>query len=83
MEKGLLQRREDHSDRRRRRLFISPGSGERVLRKVVPVALEYEQQLLEGLDDGDFQRLSGIMARLLRMAETLDTGQSAPAGTTR
>jgi DNA-binding MarR family transcriptional regulator len=76
MKQGLLQRHRDRDDRRRQRLFISPGRGERVLRSVVPVALEYERQLLAALSDRDLQNLSGIMQKLLRQSETLDAEQS-------
>jgi DNA-binding MarR family transcriptional regulator len=72
MEKGMLDRQQDRSDRRRQRLFISPERGERVLQKVVPVALQYERQLVESLDDGELEALSRIMQKLIRQSEALD-----------
>ena len=71
MEKGLLERRTDHGDRRRQRLFIAAGTGERVLRDVVPVALLYERRLLEALDEGELEILSGLVDKLQRRAEKL------------
>ena len=71
MEKRLLERRTDHGDRRRQRLFIAAGPGERVLRGVVPVALLYEHQLLQTLDEGELELLSGLIDKLRRRAEDL------------
>ena len=72
MEKGMLDRQRDRSDRRRQRLFISPGHGEKVLQKIVPVARRYERQLVESLDAGELEALSRIMEKLLRRSESLD-----------
>ena len=70
-EKGLLERRTDRVDRRRQRLFITPGAGERVLRKVVPEALLYERQLLRSLEPGELEALTAILEKLLRRSEAL------------
>lgn len=80
MERGILDRKQDRNDRRRQRLFISPGRGERVLQSVVPVALRYERQLLESLDAGELEVLSRIMEKLLRQSETLDAGVRRASG---
>ncbi len=74
MERGLLERRQDRSDRRRRRLYIAPGHGDRVLREVVPVAQHYERQLLESLDADEFEALSAIITKLISQAEKLNHG---------
>jgi DNA-binding MarR family transcriptional regulator len=71
MEMGLLERRTDHSDRRRQRLFVAPGAGERVLREVVPEALLYERRLLQALDARELEALSTILEKLQRQSETL------------
>jgi DNA-binding MarR family transcriptional regulator len=81
MEKGLLERHTDRDDRRRQRLFIAPGRGERVLQRVVPVALEYERQLLAALSDRDLELLSGFMERLLRQSECLEAERHADGET--
>ena len=86
MEKGILDRQQDRSDRRRQRLFISPGRGERVLQQIVPVALRYECQLVESLDAGELEVLSEIMGKLMRKSETLDADfrrTSGPLSDTR
>jgi DNA-binding MarR family transcriptional regulator len=72
MEKGLLDRQQDSGDRRRQRLYISPGRGERVLQRVVPIALHYERQLVESLNPGELEALSRIMQKLQRQSEDLD-----------
>ena len=82
-EKGLLERRRDRKDRRRQRLFIAPGRGERVLRSVVPVALEYERQLLAALSGRDLECLSGIMETLQRHSEALEAERLAAGETYR
>lgn len=71
VEMGLIERRTDCGDRRRQRLFIAPGAGERVLREVVPEALLYERQLLQSLDAGELEALSAILEKLLRQSEKL------------
>jgi DNA-binding MarR family transcriptional regulator len=62
----MLDRQQDRGDRRKRRLFVSPGRGQRVLKQVVPVALQYERRLVESLDAGEVEVLSRIMQKLLR-----------------
>lgn len=71
VDRGLLERRTDDGDRRRQRLFVAPGAGERVLRQVVPVALRYERQLLESLDEGELETLTSLVEKLRRRAEDL------------
>lgn len=68
---GLLERRTDDGDRRRQRLYIASGAGERVLREVVPVALRYERELLVSLDESERSALSAIVEKLWRTAESL------------
>jgi DNA-binding MarR family transcriptional regulator len=73
-EKGLLERRADAGDRRRQRLFISPGKGRRVLDEVIPMARDYEQRLLQPLTAAERATLSDLLARLQSRAESLDAG---------
>ena len=72
MEKGLLERSTDGGDRRRQRLRITPGRGERVLMEVVPLALQYERQLLQSLEPGELEILSRIVDKLRRQSEKLN-----------
>lgn len=73
-EKGLLERRTDPGDRRRQRLFITPGKGRRVLDEVIPMARDYERQLLQPLSAAERATLSDLLARLQSRAESLDSG---------
>jgi DNA-binding MarR family transcriptional regulator len=73
-EKGLLERRTDAGDRRRQRLFITPGKGRRVLDEVIPMARDYERQLLQPLSAAERATLSDLLARLQSRAESLDSG---------
>jgi DNA-binding MarR family transcriptional regulator len=72
-EKGLLERRTDAGDRRRQRLFITPGKGRRVLDEVIPMARDYERQLLRPLSAAERAALSGLLAKLQSRAESLDS----------
>ena len=73
VEKGLLERRTDAADRRRQRLFITPGKGRRVLDEVIPMARDYERQLLQPLSVAERAALSDLLAKLQSRAESLDS----------
>lgn len=70
--KGLLERLADAGDRRRQRLFITPGKGRRVLDEVIPMARDYEQQLLRPLSVAELATLSNLLAKLQSRAELLE-----------
>jgi DNA-binding MarR family transcriptional regulator len=72
--KGLLQRRTDAGDRRRQRLFITAGRGQRVLSEIIPTARRYEQLLLQPLSVVELAALSDLLAKLRSRAESLDSG---------
>ena len=72
-EKGLLERRIDPGDRRRQRLFITPGKGRRMLDGVIPMAHDYERQLLQPLSAAERATLSDLLAKLQSRAESLDS----------
>jgi DNA-binding MarR family transcriptional regulator len=69
--RGLLQRRTDHGDRRRQRLFITPGAGTDVLHQIIPQARRYEQALLQSLAPEEQAALSNILTKLQEHAETM------------
>jgi len=71
MERGLLQRRTDHGDRRRQQLYITPGRGADVLHQIIPQARRYEQDLLQSLTPEERAALSHILAKLQQQAEHL------------
>jgi DNA-binding MarR family transcriptional regulator len=71
MARGLLQRRTDHGDRRRQRLFITSGRGAEVLHQIIPQARRYEQRLLQSLTPEDRAAFSRILAKLQQQAESL------------
>jgi DNA-binding MarR family transcriptional regulator len=72
MGKGLLQRRTDESDRRRRRLFLTPGRGQSVLDEIIPRAQQYELLLLNILEKQERKSLSRILAKLQAQATKLN-----------
>jgi len=64
----LLLRVTDRKDRRKRRLYISPGPGQKVLEEVVPLAREYEKDLLQSLNSDELQTLIQIISKLQQAA---------------
>jgi DNA-binding MarR family transcriptional regulator len=72
VERNLLRRATDSNDRRRMRIHITPGLGERTLREVVPLAQQYETRLLAALDCDEQEALSNLIRKLLARARTLN-----------
>jgi len=71
VEKDLVQRLTDPADRRRMSLHITPGPGQRVLQTVVPLALQYEKQLLSALNPAEQKALSKALKKLQAKASSL------------
>ncbi|SLN48907.1 MarR family winged helix-turn-helix transcriptional regulator [Oceanibacterium hippocampi] len=78
-----LDRRQDTADRRRSILEMS-AEGKRIYDEIVPLALDYERDLLAALPARDLQRLDQILTRLQDRALALqpETGeaQAEPEG---
>jgi DNA-binding MarR family transcriptional regulator len=74
-----LSRTVSAADRRRSALRLT-ASGRQVYAEVVPIALNYERQLLQPLDAADQAALDRILAALLCRAEALGPAQDAPPG---
>jgi DNA-binding MarR family transcriptional regulator len=72
MEKGLVQRRTDKADRRRRQLFLTRGRGRRLLGQIVPMAKNYERGILEALNPDEFVQLDGLIGKLQRVASEIN-----------
>jgi DNA-binding MarR family transcriptional regulator len=72
-----LVRSYDRGDRRRSVLRLSAG-GRAVYTRVAPLALEYEQRLLDALSPSDRRALDRLLGRLIDRARTLDE-RPAPA----
>ena len=67
---GYLRRRPDRNDRRRTLLYLS-AAGERLFRRIAPLAMEFESRLLESLDDRDRRDLDRLLSRLMDCARQL------------
>ena len=63
LERGLIQRDTHDDDRRRSVLELSP-EGYGIYDEVVPVALDYEQRLLEPLDAEERAQLDRLLVKL-------------------
>jgi DNA-binding MarR family transcriptional regulator len=63
LDRGLLARETHGDDRRRSVLALSP-SGRRVHDQVVPLALDYERELLAPLDPAERATLARLLSRL-------------------
>lgn len=74
MDKGLLRRKTDRGDRRRRRLFIGPGKGRHVLNTVIPGARGFEDALLQALDGKEAHRFMRTLEKLQHRAEEISGG---------
>ena len=71
LKNGRIDREFADADRRRSILNLS-AEGRRVHDEVAPLALQFERDLLQGLDADDTAKLDVIMERLLARARTLD-----------
>jgi DNA-binding MarR family transcriptional regulator len=71
MDRGLLERKTDANDRRRRQLFLTASKGQQVLRGVIPKALAFEGKLLDVLEPQEAELFLRLMERLRRKAELL------------
>ena len=67
--RGLLERRTDSGDGRRRRLYLTRPQGQHLLDAIVPKAKAFEQRLLETLDPGEAEQLDRLLAKLQRAAD--------------
>jgi DNA-binding MarR family transcriptional regulator len=67
---GRLRRQLSRDDRRRSVLRLS-RRGEAVYAAVAPLALRYEEQLLEGMTDGERRALDNALHKLIERAKTL------------
>ncbi len=72
LERGLLERVTDPEDRRCLRLRLSPGRGESLLKKIIPLARAYEQRLLEALTPREQERLSTLLEKLQQRAVSIN-----------
>ena len=73
-----LVRGHDRGDRRRSVLRLS-AAGRAVYTRVAPLALEYEQHLLDALSPSDRRALDRLLGRLIDRARALDRRGAAPA----
>jgi DNA-binding MarR family transcriptional regulator len=73
LKNGRIDREFADADRRRSILNLSE-KGRRVHDEVAPLALQFERDLLQGLDDNDKAKLDVIMDRLLARARVLGKG---------
>jgi DNA-binding MarR family transcriptional regulator len=72
VDKGLLERRPDRSDRRRMRLLLTADRGQSLLGQIVPLARQYERELLKALDRAEAAAFSRALAKLQRRAESIE-----------
>jgi DNA-binding MarR family transcriptional regulator len=68
IEAGRLQRREDESDRRAKRLHLS-ADGQAIHDAVVPAAKAFERELLESLGEEERQQFEATLERLAEAVE--------------
>jgi DNA-binding MarR family transcriptional regulator len=66
--RGLLERRTDSGDGRRRSLYLTQPRGQDLLDAIVPQAKAFEQRLLETLDAEETRQLDHLLTKLQRNA---------------
>jgi DNA-binding MarR family transcriptional regulator len=68
--RGLVRRSPNPGDKREAYVALTPA-GDAIYRDIVPLALSYQAELLQALDDGQRQALGGILSALVAEAERL------------
>jgi DNA-binding MarR family transcriptional regulator len=61
--RGLLERRQNPEDRRARALFLT-DDGRELLGRAFAVAVEHEQRLTSGLEEGERDHLLELLGRV-------------------
>ncbi len=67
LDKGLLERKDDTSDRRSKKLFLSP-TGLSLYEQIAPAALAFERELIAVLTDREQEVLNRAIEKLTRAA---------------
>lgn len=75
--KGILEREANDSDRRSKKLFLSP-EGERIYRRVAPAAVAFEARLLEVLSEEEQETLGRLLDKLTEVASEMVEGDQKP-----
>lgn len=70
-ESGCVERRADKSDRRARRIFMTP-KGRKIVTKMQVVAEEVNREILEGISDKDVVKAEEVLARVKQKLVSLD-----------
>ena len=70
LERSLIKREPNANDGRSHRLVLT-ASGERLYEQIAPLALEYETQLLAGVDQREIKTLERQLRRLEQAAGEL------------
>lgn len=71
LKNGRISRNFASDDRRRSVLNLSP-EGRKIYKRIVPLALSYEQRLLEALSPAEISTLDKIVSKLQTQANDLD-----------
>ncbi|MGH8035662.1 MAG: MarR family winged helix-turn-helix transcriptional regulator, partial [Lysobacterales bacterium] len=71
LKRKLLQRMTDSSDRRKRPLQVSDGAGQKLLRDLIPLAMEYQAALRACLSDREQIMFESLLHQLLDGARQL------------
>jgi len=70
MAAGRVRRKTDSADRRRSVLDLT-AEGQKLYRRITPLLLKYEAELLKGLDAAERRLLTGLLDRLQESAISL------------
>lgn len=67
---GYLRRKGDKTDRRRSLLQLS-AAGDRLYQRIAPLAMDFENQLLDSLTERDRRHLDRLLTQLMERAREL------------
>jgi DNA-binding MarR family transcriptional regulator len=71
--RGWIERSENRSDRREAFVTLT-GPGRRIYEQIVPMALSFEQRMMDGISEADRRTFEAVVALLVERGRVLSAG---------
>jgi DNA-binding MarR family transcriptional regulator len=71
--RGWIERSENRSDRREAFVTLT-GPGRRIYEQIVPMALSFEQRMMDGISEADRRTFESVVALLVERGRVLSAG---------
>jgi DNA-binding MarR family transcriptional regulator len=71
--RGWIERSENRSDRREAFVTLT-GPGRRIYEQIVPMALSFEQRMMDGISEADRRIFESVVALLVERGRVLSAG---------